>query len=884
MSWFQRLFRRSQADADLNEEIRFYLEQEAQLRADRGESPDEAMRAARRAFGNVTLVKETTRQMWGWTLIEDLVRDLRHSLRLLARSPLFTAVAVLSLALGIGANTAIFSLADAIIFRDLPVHEPQRLVQVRGVHQRGVDTIYSYPLYRDIRDRNQVFSSTVCAGSWATVEPIVLVLPNESRRDMRARLTAVSGNYFDTLGVEPVIGRTFTPDEDRAPGAQPVAVVSYRFWKRELRTDPGVVNTRLLHNGVNYQILGVTPPSFTGISSNDDPDVWVPMMMVNAVLAGETIKNPNTSSLYVFGRLKPGLSAADASADMARIYSELQRDSRDLQGKRGEVVPMAKGVQTLRRRFEKPLLILLSVVGLLLLIACANLAALLMARAAARRHEIAIRLSLGASRLRLLRQFLTESLMVGVLGGAAGLAASAWGASLLIGMVTESTRRLPLHFTIDGRVLAFTAALSILTAILFGLFPAIQANRTRIVQGSTTTSRHSRLPGAQVLIAGQMALSLFLLVAAGLFIRSFANLRYLDPGFARENVLILMLDARVGYGDDIEKYRTMYRQLVERVEALPGIRSASGSSATFFGGSTSRGNITYEGHAGQVPKDEEPTKVRVTPRFTETLGLPLLAGRTFTGRDDHQAPQVAIVSESIARRYFPSANPIGKRFCFDSEFHTKNAIEIVGVVRDVRYSNLREASPYTLYLPLQQSRSQRFDLQVRTLADPGAMAARVQEAVRGYDPGVRVVHTVTLAGLVDDSIAQDRLLALLAGFFAVLALALSAIGLYGITSYGVHRRTSEIGVRIALGASSSDVKWMVLREVLVLVVAGAAVGIPAALAAAGIVRGLLFGVTPVDPLTIAGAALTLILIALLAGYLPARRACRVDPMQALRSE
>jgi predicted permease len=884
MSWYHRLFRRARAEAELNEEIRFYLDQETQLRIGRGQSPEEAMQAARRDFGNVTLVKETTRQMWGWTLVEDVVRDLRHSLRLLARSPLFTAVAVMSLALGIGANTAIFSLADAIIFRNLPVREPQHLVQVRAVHPHGVDTIHSYPMYEDIRDRNQVFSSTVSACSWASIEPIALVLPNESRRDLRARLTAASGNYFDTLGVEPVIGRTFTPDEDRAPGAHPVAVVSYRFWKRELRADPGIVNTRLLHNGVTYQILGVTPPSFTGISSNDDPDIWVPMMMVDALLAAQTIKNPNTSSLYVFGRLKAGLSAANASADIARIYSELQPHSRNLQGRRGEVVPMAKGVQTLRSRFEKPLLILLSIVGLLLLIACANLAALLMARASARRHEIAIRLSLGASRLRLLRQFLTESLLIGVLGGAAGLAVSGWGASLLIGMVTQSTRRLPVHFTVDTRVLAFTAALSILAAILFGLLPALQANRTRIAQGSTTTSRHSRLPGGPILIAGQMALSLFLLVAAGLFVRSLANLRYLDTGFVRENVLVLMLDPHVAYRQDIEKYLAMYRQLIERIEALPGVRSASGSSATFFGGSRSGGNITYEGHAGQVPKDEEPTKVRVTPRFMETLGLSLLAGRTFTERDDRKASQVAIVSESIARRYFPSANPIGKRFCFDSQFHAKNAIEIVGVVRDVRYSNLREASPYTLYFPLQQSPSPRFDLQVRTLANPVAMAAQVQEAVRRFDPGVRVVHTVTLERLVEDSIAQDRLLALLAGFFAVLALMLSAIGLYGITSYGVHRRTSEIGVRIALGASSRDVQWMVLREVLVLVVAGASVGIPAALAAAGIVSGLLFGVTPADPLTIAGAAITLILIALMAGYLPARRACRVDPMQALRSE
>jgi ABC-type antimicrobial peptide transport system permease subunit len=764
MSWFGRLLRRHRADAELDEEVQFYLDQETQRRIDRGESPEQARYAARRAFGNVTLVKETTRQMWGWTPVEDMARDVRYALRLLTRAPLLPAVAVLSLALSIGANTAIFSLADAVIFRDLPVHEPAALVQVRGVHQRGVSTIYSYPLYQDIRDRTRAFSSTVCAGSWAIVEPITLVLPNESRREMRVRFTAVSGNYFDALGIQPVIGRTFTPDEDRAPGAHPVAVISYHFWKRDLLADPGVVHTRVLHNGVGYQILGVMPPSFTGISSNDDPDVWVPMMMANALLA-RAVVNSGSSSLYVFGRLRPGTTAAQASTDIARVYGEIQRTSRQLQGHRGEAVSMSKGVQTLRAGFEKPLLVLLAVGGVLVLIACANLAALLMARAAARRHEIAVRLALGATRWRLVRQCLTESVLLGLLGGAAGLTVAWWGASSLIGMVTTSTRRLPLHFTIDTRLLAFTAGLSILAAVLFGLLPAVRAHRTPLVQASTLPRAHSGLPMGRFLIAGQMALSLFLLILAGLFVRSLTNLRNLDTGFARDNILIFMLDPRVAYAENLQ-----------------------------------------------------------------------------------------------------------------------NAIEIVGVVRDVQYNNLRKATPYTIYLPIQQSASQRLDLQVRTLDQPALVAAQVQEAVRRYDVGVRVTHAVTLKQLVEDSIAQDRLLALLAACVAILALLLSSVGLYGITSYAVHHRTQEIGVRLALGASRQSVRWMVLREVLILVVAGAAIGIPGALIASATVRGLLFGLAPTDPSNIAGATVALTVIAVLAGYLPAHRACRVDPMQALRWE
>jgi predicted permease len=887
MGWFRRLGRWRRAEVEIEEEIRFHLAQEAQLRIDRGQPPDAAAAAARRDFGNVLLVKETTRDAWGWTLVRDAWRDLRYALRLLRRSPAFAVVAASSLGLGIGANSAIFSLTDAVIFRPLPVDAPDRLLQVRGVHERGVQLGFSYPVYRDIRDRQQAFTSIAATSSSATLDPMTLELPAAGRRDIYARFTLVTGSYFPALAIRPSAGRLFTPDDDRAPGAHPVAVVTHRFWKTVLGGDSAVTSIRLTHNGVSYAIVGVTPATFRGISSNDDPDVWFPMMMADAALLGNGVPEARgTQFMYVFGRLKPGVDAAAAATDLARVFAEIQRIYPDVERARGDVLPMARGVQTLRTRFERPLYVLLAVVGLLLIIACTNLAALLMARAAGRRHEIATRLSLGASPVRLLRQFFIESLVIAGLGAVVGLSVSTWSASLLIEMVTTGPRRLPIVFSLDTRVLAFTGTLSILAAVVFGVLPALQATRSSLARSGARIS--SPLPGGRLLIAGQMALSIFLLIASGLFIRSLGNLRHIDTGFARDNVLVLMLDVAPAYGTDGNKYLAMYPELAGRIEQLPGVQAASFARETFFTGNASRGNIAYEGQPGEAPRSEWPYKIRVTPRFQDTFGLSLIAGRRLNDGDDRRRPKVAVVSESIAKRYFNGPDAVGKRFCFCSAFAAsdpKDSIEIVGVVRDVRYGSLRESSPYTVYMHVeQQPPSRRADLHVRTLTDPAALAAQVQEAVRRFNPQIRITHTTTLDRLIEESIVQDRLLATVSTAFAVLAVVLAAVGLYGITSYGVHRRTNEIGIRVALGASRGEVKRMVLREVVLLVAAGAAVGIPAALAASGLVRSLLFDLAPTDPMTVAGATLVLFLVALVAGYLPAQRATRIDPLAALRME
>jgi predicted permease len=886
-SWWRARRDPAGLDRQLREELEFHVDRCAEDLVRDGLSPDAARQRARAALGSMPATGEDVRAALGLRLGDEIRGDLRYALRMLRRSPGFTIVAVLSLGLGIGANTAIFSLADAVIFRKLPVREPDRLLQVRGVRERSVQLVFSYPMYRDIRDRNQVFTSTAAAGSFATADPIALDTPGRGRRELYARVTLVSGNYFPTLGIDSIVGRTLTPEDDRAPGAHPVAVVSHRFWKRALDADPGATRTRLIHNGISYAIVGVASAGFTGISSNDDPEIWFPMMMADSVLMSTGIfEARRSSSMYVFGRLKDDVDETAAAADLARLFADALRIYPDRDGPKGDVLSMSRGVQALRARFEKPLFMLLGVVGVLLLIACANLAALLLARAAARRHEIAVRQSLGASRFRLLRQFLTESVLIAMLGGAAGLAVSAWAASLLIEMVTTGPRILPIAFTIDSRILLFTSGISILAAVVFGIFPALQANRTPLAHAVQSAARTpSRLAGGRLLIATQMGLSLFLLIGSGLFIRSLGNLRQLDTGFGRESVLVLMMDVAPAYGNDAGKYLAMYRELTPRIEQLPGVRSASFARETFFSGNVSRGNIAYQGQPGEAPRGEWPYKVRITPRFPETFGLSLMAGRTFSDRDDRRAPKVAIVSESIAKRNFPGENPVGRRLCFCSRFTDADpdAIEIVGVVRDVRYGSLREVSPFTVYLPVeQQPASHRSDLHVRTEADPRQMAAQVQDVVRRFNPQIRMTHTTTLERLVEDSIVQDRLLAALSTASALLALMLAVVGLYGITSYGVQRRTNEIGVRMALGASPDAVRWMVLREVLWLATAGAAIGIPAALAASGLVRSLLFDLTPVDPVTIAIATSLLILVAAIAGFFPARRATRIDPIAALR--
>ena len=884
LEWLRRLLRRSRLHDDIDDELRFHLAQEVQLRLGRGEAPDVAYVGARRDFGNVLLIKETTRDMWGGRWLDDFSRDARYAVRGLMRSPALAAVAIFSLALGIGATTAIYSLADAVLFRRLPVLQSERLMQVRAVHAAGVRQTFSFPLYRDLRDRTRAFESTAAAMAGTTSEPVSLDVAGSSGYT-QARMTVVTGNYFTTLGVGAARGRALTVDDDRVRSGHPVAVISSRFWRQAFESADAAVGARLLHNGITYTIVGVANEGFTGISSNDDPDVWVPMAMAESVLLRPGVLDARgSSSLYIFGRLKTDVAPAAAAEDIARVFADVQRVHPEEPTPRGDAVSMARGVQALRERFEQPLLVLLGLVGLMLLIACCNLAALLLARAAARRSEIAIRLSLGASRSRLVRQFLTESALLGVFGAAVGLALSNTAVSVLVELVTTN-RRLPIAFTLDHRVLMFAGAVTGMSVLAFGLFPALHATRTRLSEAVGRGSRTAaRLKGGRLLIGTQMALSLFLLIGAGLFVRSLANLRHVDTGFLRDNVLVVMTDPRVAYGPDPAKHLPLYRDLPPALQRLQGVQAVSFSDMSFFSGNMSQGNIAYEGHGQTVPRAEYPFKLRISAPFPETVGLSLVAGRTFTDADRGDAPRVALISESIARRYYGTVNAVNRRLCFSDRFAPDCAVAIVGVVKDVRYSSLRESSPYTVYVPVLQELRSRGDLLVRTAGDPGAVAGRVLNEVRRFNPEIRVVRATTLDRLVDESIVQDRLLATLSAWFAGVALLLAMIGLYGLTSYAVRQRTNEIGIRMALGASNSSVRWTVLREVLALTVGGAVVGIPLAIAASRFVHSLLFDVAPTDAVTVAAATLALISSALLAAAAPARRATKVDPVVALRAE
>ncbi len=885
-SRLKALFRRGQMEDDLIEELQFHLQNEIQRCIGAGMTPEEARYAALRSFGGVDQTKELCRDVRKVRLIDELWQDLRYGLRMLAKNPGFTAVAVITLALGIGANTAIFSLADAILLRPLPVHGPERLYLVSAGDSKGANTILSYPVYEDIRDRNEVFASTALAASGTQPEALEIEIPNTSRQETEANVTLVSGTYFPVLGVPAEMGRTLKPEDDETPGNHPVAVVSYRFWKRVLGGNPSVLDTTIRLHGSAYRVVGVTPQGFFGIVVGQVPDVWFPVIMQERVLPGKSYLNDrSTSSFYVFGRLKDGLDHAGCNARLRLLSQQLRTVDKSYVEIRLGAASMVSGVQVMRSRFEEPLYVLLLAVGLVLLIACANLASLFLSRASARRREIAIRVAIGATRFRLFRQFITESLLLAGLGGLLGLVFALWSTGALVAMASTAWSRIPLEFSLDARVFSFTAIVSLLAGILFGVFPALRLSKTGVgpvLKDSGWSEGRLRL--GRVLMVAQLSLSLLLLIGAGLLVRSLMNLKGLDPGFQREEVLVLVLDPRAsGYGNDRMKLLNLYRSLLERVEAVPGVRVASIGNHAYFGSGDSRRSVSYEGHAPGSNGDR-PYLLKVTHRFIPTLGLRLLAGRDFQPQDDEKSPRVAIVSDSIAKRFFSGQNAVGRRLSFSERFDPAGAVEIAGVVKETKYDDLKADAPLALYVPLYQDLTNRVDLQIRTVGDPDGLVPRIREAVQEVDRNLRIRLVASLDRLVDDSIVQDRLITHLSGFFALLALALSAVGLYGVTTYGVARRTGEIGIRMALGARGNDILWMVLREAVSLAFIGATLGVLSSLASMRLIRSLLFGLSPTDVLSIPTATIVLFSVVLLATYFPARRASQVDPIVALRYE
>src|SRR5215510_8380920 len=836
--------------------------------------------------------------------MQTLWQDLRYGARMLLKSKMFTLVAVLSLALGIGANTAIFSLLDAVLLRSLPVREPEKLVFFgRGEWATSINEFpnknwgcFSYPFYRQERRLNEVFSDVAAAHlrSW-TVHGAVNTNGTNGEQ-VQIEVQPVSGSYFSTLGVNASLGRLITDDDDRVTGAHPVAVVSYDWWERRLGGDPAAIGKTVTIDKIAYTIIGVAPKEFSGLRVLDKQDMWIPLAMEAQTppVYWNGREDKTFQSNFLIARLKNGVSAERANAAVNLLFKQFLQEwagaqapaerLQDIQRANIELTPAAKGLPGLRQRFSLSLRILMAVVGVVLLIACANVANLLLARAAARQKEFAVRLALGAGRARLIRQSLTESMLLAGLGAAAGILL-AWRLSqLLVLMASTGSEPLPLDVTPNARILGFTLLASLLSALVFGTAPALRAARiepnSSLKSGKGAAQLTSRSRFGKALVVAQVALSLLLLVGAGLFVRTLINMQNLPSGFNQQNVLLFYVDTTTtGYKGD--QLNAMLREVEERVKAAPGAQAASFSAYFFNQGAWTSDVFTRDQNQPDGQSLFVSNKFVGQDYFT-TMGIPLLQGRAFGPQDTDKSRQVAVISETMARRFFPNNSPLGRSFGRSAE--NSDQFEIVGVVKDVKDMSLTEEWRPIAYYPSYQGREPMSNLVVRYSSAPEAVAQQARQAIREVNRNLPLDGVVSLCGHISRSLAQQRLVARVASFFGLLASLLACVGLYGVLSYAVARRTNEIGIRMALGAQRGDVIWLVLREALALVVAGVVIGLLASLAATRTASTLLYGLEPDDPTTIAAATLLLLAVAALAGYLPARRAARVDPMTALREE
>ncbi|HXF38644.1 MAG TPA: ABC transporter permease [Blastocatellia bacterium] len=830
-----------------------------------------------------------------------LCQDLRYGARLLRKSPGFTSVALLSLALGIGANTAIFTLVNAVLLKSLPVSKPEQLVLFSDAPGEGMSVgspatdqwvRYSYPSYRYLRDRNDVFESLSAFRSGEAR----LSVQSGGEAAERAQGHLVSGNYFAALGANPLMGRTLTPDDDR-PAASPATVVSYGYWKQHLNSDPSAVGRNVLLNGTSFTIVGVMPPEFFGIRVRRSPDYWLPVAFQPQIEMRESsLEDQRTYWLGLVGRLKPGVTIEQAQTGMNVLLHQFLTEQagssvtderrKEIEGSFITLTSGARGISGLRFRYSEPLRMLMAIVGLVLLIACANVGNLLLSRSAARQMEISMRLALGANRGRLVRQLLTESVLLAVLGGAFGVLLAQWGVSALVTLVARTS---PIDVRPDWLVLGFTVGVSLLAGILFGLTPALRASRSDLTtalkeKSARGTGGKLRMGLAPALIVSQVALSLVLLVGAGLFARSLLKLAHENLGFNRDNVLLVDVDPRLA-GYKPAELIPRYRQLLERVGSLPGVQAATLATYSPISGTRRSSDVTVQGYIPQSEaEDLIVSDMMVGPSYCETLGLPVLLGREIGPQDTESSPKVAVVNQAFAEYFFHGENPIGRRFGFGDEPKDSAEVEIVGVIGDAKYEDAREKPLRTVYRPILQVKDYSANLEIRTQGDPLSMTSTVRSAIAQLDDKLPIVGVNSLEKQFADSLQQERLIAQLVSFFGLLALILACIGLYGVMANTVMRRTNEIGIRMALGAERARILWMVLRETLVLVFIGIAIGIPGAIVAARLVSTQLYGLTAADPLTLFAAAVVLIAVAALAGYLPARRASRVDPIVALRYE
>jgi predicted permease len=818
--------------------------------------------------------------------------QLRYTLRVLAKSPIFTIVAILSLALGIGANTAIFTLINALLLRDLPVRQPERLVYLSAVRQ-GNKITFSYPMFREVERGQRVFSGMIgWGGNW---------MPNVEVNGMLSedRVLSVTGNCYSELGASPLLGRLLTSEDENFSGGanSQVAVIGYEFWRRRFGAAPDVVGKQIRIEGHPFTIIGVTRKWFTGMTTGEPPDITVPLTAMPLIQSGEfDLESRSLLWLHPVGRLKDGVTIEQARAQLESVWPNvlLATASTETPGLRRQtflsmgldVSSAAKGMSTeLRDQFTRPLYVLAAIVGLILLVACVNLANLMLARAAARSHEMSVRVAIGASRLSLARQVLIESLALSLAGAVLGLAFAYWGSRLLVLLMTQgNVVPVSLNLSPDLRVLSLTISVAILTGILFGIAPAWRCSSedpAAVLQQNARSLSGGASKLSKALIITQIALSLVLLLGAGLFVRSLERLLSLDLGFPKASLLEIVLNPKPGGYDKLD-LNNYHKQLLARISNLPGVASVS------FGDATIPSPQGWHDRVSPMTADSSTgvglmaNAASVSPGFFRTLGIPLLRGHDFTEADDEHHPHLAIVNSNLADRLFPNGDAVGKRVRFGFMPDYEN-IEIVGITRNARIFDIRDATTPVIFLCSFQYPSEWGGLLVRTKESPEALEKTISHEVESLGHEY-VPRTRTVAQTIDAELVEERVTAMLSSFFAALALLLASIGLYGLMSYTVTRRTREIGIRVAVGAQRENVLWLVLRETLALALFGIGIGIPSALAATRLIATMLFGLSSTDVPTITVVSLLLLLVALFAGYLPARRASAIDPIVALRAE
>jgi macrolide transport system ATP-binding/permease protein len=913
------LMQRGRKEDDLRAELRFHLDEEAEERQAEGLTGAEARLAARRDIGNLTLVQEETRAVWTWTWLEQLAQDCRYGVRTMAANKTFSLLAILSLALGIGANTAILSFMDSLLLRSLPVSDPTSLAVLNWrapsgsgrdsvIHSQSGSTwrdgpsarmsgIFPYSAFELIRTNSAVVFSSVFA-YYPTGKVNVMV---KGQAELGSG-EFVSGEYFRGLAVSPSAGRLIVPDDDRV-GAPAVAVLSYAYSQRRFGDAASAPGQPILINNIPFAVAGVAPPGFFGVDPAAAPDFYVPLR-TNLLLRlrggandAKDYLEQNYYWLEMMARLRPGVSLSQAQAALGPVFHQwVEATANDRE--RAQLPELliregATGLDTLRRQYSKPLYVLLALVALILAIACANIANLLLTRATARRREMAVRLSIGAGRLRLIRQLLTESVLLASIGGAVGVLFAMWGIRFLTFLLANGSEDFTLRPGLNWPVLGAASALALLTGILFGLAPALQSTRVDVISalkdaraGQPASRRgFGRISLSQALVVTQIGLSLLMLVAAGLFVRTLSNLQSIQLGFNREDLLLFKMNARQAGQKDPEII-TFYSELQKRFAAIHGVRSASATHHQMIGQGTWSGDAAP---VGKQPKPGFSTHILMTgPDFFSTMQIPVLLGRAFDDRDRAGSLAVAVVSEAYVKTYFSDQNPLGQHISISRRPPLKDRdVEIVGVAANARYGALKGAFRDIVYLPFSQGSYYPIDemtFALRSSGDPLRYVNTVREIVRQADPRVPVTDVKTQAAQIDQTMNQEIIFARLCTAFAVLALLIACVGLYGTMAYTVARRTGEIGIRMALGAQRGAVVWMVLREVFVLAAVGLAVGVPSALGTSRFVESFLFEVKPNSPATLVFAVAILLSAMLLAGYAPARKASRIDPMTAVRHD